>query len=158
MFGIDTLAIDKSSRPVLIECKWNMVDAGALEQLERYEDALRSGWQKFEDRVSAFRGRRTTIDKDKCPPVLVTVGYTYEPSVLKDDRSFIFLTYRYNAIELTGDVLERPRPGTVTIERVRDVGDLPGTHHPPVSKVHYTHRRLAVLPSALRRSGLWMPS
>src|SRR5205809_8124201 len=52
LFGIDVLGVDAANTPFIIECKWDLVDAGAIRQLVRYREALQAGWSLFEKRVT----------------------------------------------------------------------------------------------------------
>ena len=63
LFNIDILAVNPTNRPVIIECKWDLVREGALGQLAQYKSALLSGWDQFEARLSGVRKRRVRVPK-----------------------------------------------------------------------------------------------
>lgn len=144
---IDVLAIDTVNTPFIIECKWDLVDSGAIRQLDRYKKALLENWSLFEKRVSATRGQHVTVKRRE--PVLVAIGYRYEPSVLRDAQSVHCLTYTYHPATLTEDGLEEQRPGEVSIQRAHQL-PMPTSRHPTVSKKNGIVERLSQLPPALQ--------
>jgi hypothetical protein len=141
LFNIDILAINETNRPVMIECKWDLVGERALEQLVQYKSALHAGWDRFAARVNDVREKRVRVPKQD--PILMTIGYRYDLSgVATCASSTLRFAYNYEDIQLAGEVLEKRRPGQVSIH---GVGDLPPTRppHPPVSKKGGMERRLA---------------
>jgi hypothetical protein len=144
---IDILAIDAANRPFIIECKWDLVNSGAIRQLDGYKTALQANWSLFEKRVSETRGQHVTVKRRE--PVLVAIGYRYEPSVLNNAQSVDCLTYAYHPTTLTADGLEEQRPGEVSIHRARQL-PMPTSRHPRVSKKKGIIERLSQLPPALQ--------
>jgi hypothetical protein len=147
LFDIDVLAIDEANRPFIFECKWDLVDAGALDQLARYKDVLLSDWARFETRVSEVRHRPIQVKRRE--PVLIIIGYRYDPSVLSQGGSVISLTYAYHHPTMAGEVLTKRRPGEVSIQRPHEA-PMPVSRHPSISKKHRTFARLAPLPQTLQ--------
>jgi len=150
LFDIDILAIDPANRPVTIECKWDLVGESALHQLARYKAALLAGWDSFEARVSELRGIGVRVEKTE--PIQIAIGYRCDPSIIGGHLlSVICLCYVYNNLELHGEVLEKRRPGKVSIHRVGDVPS-PNSPHPKVSKKDATDRRLASMPMSVQQA------
>jgi len=145
---IDILAIDSAYRPFIIEVKCDVVHGGALHQLERYKVELLSGWDRFEALVSRHVGK-DTVRIDKTDPVLVTVGYRCDSSLLTNPQAAYCLIYVYHNLKLAGDVLKRRRPGEVSLHRVGEAGK----RHPPVSKIFSTYERLERCPQI--RQAFW---
>jgi hypothetical protein len=146
LFGIDILAIDSGNTPFILECKWDLVDAGALRQLAAYSGVLQHSWELFEQRVSEVR--RQPVRMKQREPILVAVGYRCDPSVLADTQSPICLTYAYHGVALTDKVVEERGPGRVSIQGAHEVN--PSSRHPKVSKKHAVFERLAPLPQVLQ--------
>jgi hypothetical protein len=149
LLKIDTLAIDKSNRPYIIECKWDRVDEVAIEELTRYRLALLSSWSQFEKRVSEFRNCDVRVNRQE--PVLITVGYRYKASIVAEHPSIVFLRYAYHEPEFTRDAVQERRAGKVKMDRIKGTG-VSNETHPAVSKKHYTSKRLAVMPTAVQRA------
>jgi hypothetical protein len=140
LFDIDILAIDEANRPVIIECKWDLVGERALEQLAQYKSALLSGWDRFEARVSELRGCRVRVEATD--PIQITIGYRYDPLIIRGQQlPALCVSYEYENIQLAGEVLEKRRPGWVSIHRVGDL-QMARSRHPKVSKKDATERRL----------------
>jgi len=146
---IDVLAIDAANTPFIIECKWDQVDSDTIRQLERYRKALQANWSLFEKRVGETRRQLVTVKKRQ--PVLVAIGYRYEPSVLSGAQSVDCLTYAYHPATLIEDGLEEQRPGEVSIQRARQL-PMPTSRHPTVSKKKGIVERLSQLPPALQKA------
>ena len=147
LFGIDVFAVDAANTPIIIECKWDLVDPGAIRQLVRYKKALQAGWSLFEKRITETSGMQVAVESRE--PVLVAIGYRYAPSVLSDAQSIVCLTYAYHDVTFTGDVVEQQRPGRVSIQHAHQIL-MPKARHPTVSKQQHTSERLLPLPPSLR--------
>ncbi|MBI2161184.1 MAG: hypothetical protein HYU25_12570 [Candidatus Rokubacteria bacterium] len=146
LFDIDVLAISSSNTPVIIECKWDRVDAAALDQLAAYSLALQQGWTAFETRVSETRRRAISIAKRE--PILVAIGYRYDGSVLHSRRSVICVTYAYHGVAFADGIVEQRRRGQVSIQPAREADMTPSP--PRILKRYATEKRLACLPQNLR--------
>jgi hypothetical protein len=149
LFHIDILAIDKTNRPFIIECKWDLVDTRALGQLAKYKDALLSGWDRFEKRVREVRGNSVRVKKTE--PVLITIGYRYDRAPLADDQAAVCLAYTYHDVVFTDERLQERGPGQVSLQFAAKA-ILPPARHPKVSKKSATHRRLEALAAGLREA------
>ena len=147
LFDIDILAVDPVNTPVLIECKWDLVNAAALQQLAGYSRTLQRHWSLFEKRVSEIRGHRVHIKRRE--PVPVVIGYRYDPSVLDNRQGVICLTYAYHQVALLDGLIEQQQAGAVSIQPARE-NAMPSSRHPTVSKKSSTYRRLAPLPRDLQ--------
>ena len=135
---IDILGVDDAGTPVIIECKWDRVDAAAIGQLTAYAQALKNQWESFERRVSKLR--RPAVSIKHRDPILIAVGYRYDPSVLATTASVNCLAYRYDGAAPLGGVVERRRPGRVSIQWAHQTG-MPHPH-PRVLKKDGTDERL----------------
>lgn len=146
LFDIDILAIDNAAKPFIIECKWDLVDAGALEQLAKYRQALLSGWALFEERLRKVRGSGRV---KRSEPVSIAIGYRYDRAPIADDRPAICLTYTYHDVVFTDESLQEQGPGKVSLQfAARAI--MPTSRHPNVSKKSATHRRLESFAPSLR--------
>lgn len=145
--NIDILALDQSGRPWIVECKHDLVDAGAATQLDRYRAALVSGWDVLERRLATdWRGPTPQKTPD---PVLVLIGYRFDRS-LADDRTFR-IAYRYHDVEFTNEELQKQKPGRVSLYEV-NCSVAPADAHPKVCKKLATSERLERLAPALAES------
>jgi hypothetical protein len=144
LFKIYVLAIDAYNTPFIIECKWDLIRAGAIRQLERYRSTLKKNWPLFEKRVRESTGLQVAVKRRE--PVLVALGYRYEPSLLSDAQSVVCLTYAYHDVTVTGEVVEEQHPGNVSIQHAHK-DQMPTSHHPKVNKEHYTFKRLEQFPT-----------
>jgi hypothetical protein len=142
LFGIDILAVDSENIPFILECKWDLVDSGALRQLAAYRGALQARWTLFERRVSEIR--RQPIRMPQREPILIAIGYRYAPSVHAETPSPICLTYAYHGVTITEKLVEERGPGEVSIQDVHE-NAIPSFAHPKVSKKHTVIERLAPL-------------
>lgn len=132
VFRIDTLAEDGDGRPWIIECKYDLVDSGAIRQLRLYREALKSGWESV---ASRFRVRKGL---GRCPePLLVAIGYRFEETL---GRSVgLFLQYRYHDIDANASEFGRQVAGRVSLAPANNASSGP---HPLVSKREATVERL----------------
>lgn len=140
LFRIDTLAEDHEGRPWIIECKHDLVDAGALAQLRRYRDALIAGWPTVASRF------RNGSNRDQPEPILVAIGYRLDDS-LADDQ-VLRLVYRYHDVTFTGGELQSQNAGRVSLHGAAEVVTSVQAH-PKVSKKFATIERLQHLAPAL---------
>jgi len=147
LFDIDILAVDAANTPFIIECKWDLVGERAFRQLAQYKEALLAGWSSFRERVRHVKGEQVQIRKRD--PVLIAIGYRYEPAVLSDPQSVVCLTYAYHRLVLTDEVVERYRPGKVSIQRA-DPALMPSLLHPRVTKRFGSVKSIGLLPRALQ--------
>jgi hypothetical protein len=145
---IDILGVDDGGTPVIIECKWDRVDAAAIGQLTAYAQALKNRWASFQKRVSELRRPKVRIKQRD--PILIAIGYRYEPSVLAATPLVNCLTYRYDGTAPVGGVVERRRPGRVSIQWAHQTGMPPP--HPAVLKKDGTDERLRRRSPELRAS------
>jgi len=140
---IDILAVSSSGRPWIIECKHDLVDAGAASQLKRYRASVLAHWPEVRKAIVS----RWPGSLQKSPqPGLMTIGYRYDPNFASDD--IVAVTYRYHGIEFTNDRLQQPRPGLVSLHRKQDLFML-AQAHPKVSKEISTLTLLAQLEPSL---------
>jgi len=146
LFDIDVLAVNAANTPFIIECKWDLVGAKALRQLARYKKALHAGWPLFRERVRQIRRKQVQVRKRD--PVLVAIGYRYEPSVLRHPQSVVCLSYAYHHLAPTDEVVERFRPGKVSVQRAD--GLMPSLLHPRVTKRFGSVKSIGRLPRALQ--------
>jgi hypothetical protein len=143
LFRIDTLAEDQDGRPWIIECKHDLVDAGALAQLRRYRDALIAGWPTVASRF------RNGTNRDQPDPLLVAIGYRFDDSFA--DAQALRLVYRYHDVAFTGGDLQSQNAGRVSLQSADEVVSSPQVH-PKVSKKFATIERLQHLPLALEEA------
>lgn len=140
---IDILAVSPSGRPWIIECKHDLVEAGAASQLKRYRASVLAHWPEVRKTIVS----RWTGSLQKNPqPGLMTIGYRYDSNFAADD--IVGVAYRYHGIEFTNDRLQQPRPGLVSLHRKQDIV-MPAQPHPRVSKNTSTLTRLAQLDPSL---------
>lgn len=157
LLEIDVLAVDDANT-FIIECKWDLVDAKAIQQLSRYREVLKANQPLFKKRLVDMKldvgGRRRA-------PVLVALGYRYEDSVLEEAKAqaIICLTYNYydvtpyayHRVSATCELVRPRRRGKVGIQYA-DRLLMPASHHPKVCKRRSTMRKLARLPRELRKA------
>jgi hypothetical protein len=148
LFDIDILAVGKSNRPFIIECKWDKVDSSAIEQLAKYKNELLSGWTRFEKRLREARGG--SLEVKKTEPVLVTIGYRYDPALLIRDQPAVCLAYSYHGVKFTDETFQKQKAGRVSLHFATDAG--PTARHPTVGKELGTDARLEQRAPGLRRS------
>ncbi len=146
IFKIDLLAVDASGRPWIIECKHDLVDAKALEQLQRYRRTLVENW---EDVQKKLKKRYTSRLQRRPDPVLVLVGYRYDHSFNHEQAHC--LSYKYHAIQFTDDELQKQNPGSVSLHHVQEI-DTAARPHPKVCKRIATTERLERLAPKLTKS------
>jgi hypothetical protein len=148
LFDIDILAVGKSNRPFIIECKWDKVDPTTLEQLGKYKNDLLSGWTRFEERLRETR--RASPGVKKTEPVLVTIGYRYDPALLVRDQPAVCLAYTYHRVKFTDEEIQKQKAGRVSLQFATGAG--PTGRHPTVSKKLGTDARLEQRAPGLRMS------
>jgi hypothetical protein len=140
---IDILAVSPTGKLWIIECKHDLVEAGAGSQLKRYRASVLARWPEVRKTiVSRWPGRLK-----KNPQLgLMTIGYRYDPDFAADD--IVGIAYRYHGIEFTNDRLQQPRPGLVSLHRKQDIV-MPAQPHPRVAKDTSILTRLAQLDPSL---------
>ncbi len=108
LFDIDVLAVGADNTPIIIECKWDLIDDATIRQLRRYKQALLRGWSLFEDRISEIRRERVVLKRQE--PVLIALGYGYKPSVFRHRGAILCLSYVYHNVAFEYDPFkQRPR-------------------------------------------------
>lgn len=151
LFKIDVLAVDDANNPYLIECKWNQVGRGAIQQLLRYRELFLEDPSFFAERLT---DRELQVTAKQRAPVLMTVGYWYRNSVLTEAEaeSIVCLTYDYHNVTFEAcrhvsppfEAVE-PRPsGKVSIEWAHHHQP---ARHPIACKRHIVVKRLKRLPA-----------
>jgi hypothetical protein len=136
LFKIDTLAIDSGGQPWIMECKHDRVDSRALHQLHGYRSRLLANWVE----ASKLLQSRLGVQLSERPvPVLVLVGYDFDPGVISSD--VVRLVYRYHDIRFSQTELQEQTPGRVSLHYADDV-DKAGAGHPRISKRFATVERL----------------
>lgn len=148
---IDILAADSSERAWVIECKHDLVDSRALEQLRRYRSDLLSQWDAVKTRVAD----RCQVQLSEDEPGLILIGYRYDDTFVAERE--VCLSYRYHDVEFTDDELQTQRSGRVSFHRV-DFTNRPTKTHPRVSKKIATLERLDSLLPALAQEFLTIDS
>jgi hypothetical protein len=149
LFKIDVLAVDDDNNPFIIECKWDRVDRGAIQQLVSYKKSLLDNWTSFVERVSEARGMQIALKSRE--PVLIAIGYRFAPSVLTAANSVVCLAYAYHDVNLSGDVVKPCRSGKVSIHHAHQI-PMPKCGHPSVCKKSSTIKAVARLPTQLQKA------
>jgi hypothetical protein len=146
---IDILGLDGSGTPVIIECKWDRVDASALRQLAAYSRNLQLNWSWLEACGRKNGPGAASVKRRK--PILVALGYRYDPSLLVTKRSVVCLTCSYHDVRVVGEVVKQRR-GKVSVQ-MANVRMMPSNRHPTVSKHAGTDEKLSHMPTL--RPAFW---
>lgn len=135
---IDVMAIDRSGQPWIIECKHDLVNRRAVDQLKRYRSAILRRCPTIRKIVG---GRFGSIRLQNHPqPRLLTIGYRYAPDLVSA-KGITHLGYRYHGIEFTAQKFQTRSVGQVSLYRVAPM-QVPTQPHPRVSKTDGTLKRL----------------
>jgi len=143
---IDILGVDRSGHLWIIECKHDLVNHRAVDQLLRYRSAVLKRWARIQKILAARLG--STRLQNHAQPRLLTIGYCYDRS-LAAVKDLTRLAYRYHGIEFTQDKFQRRRAGQVNLYRVDSI-EWPTQRHPRVLKKAGTLRRLDVLKPSVK--------
>jgi hypothetical protein len=148
LFNIDILAVDKANKPVIVECKWDVVDQFTVKQLASYRLALLADWARFEERLTKVRDASVRVKKTD--PILVTIGYRYDRALLTGDQPAVCLRYIYEDVKFTEDAFQEQKRQRVRLQRATQI-DPPLARHPKVSKKLGTESKLKRLAPTLQK-------
>jgi hypothetical protein len=142
---IDLLAANAVGRLFVIECKHDTVTASALEQLRRYSSRLPFHDGEIEDCLKRA-GCQTT--EARLAPVLITIGYRYDPGLDLTFEGVHGLAYRYDGVAFSDETLQRQQAGCVALHAAGRA--VPVGKHPRVDKSRSIEEKLSRLAPRLK--------
>ena len=144
---IDILAVDASDCVYVIECKWDAVDSGTIEQLLGYRDAVVRNWRALEKLIAERLGRQVRVSRDGL--VLVAIGHRCSGDLSLRGTSIQTFVYKYHA-KTFDRFVESQSPGVVRFGEPEDA-DYRSDVHPEVLKTGLAKRCIKDLPPEVRR-------
>ncbi|HJV95184.1 MAG TPA: hypothetical protein VJ608_04070 [Albitalea sp.] len=142
---IDILGVSDAGRIWVIECKHDLIDEHAIAQLGMYRDALLADWTSVERRVAESRGPNLSVTKEA--PILVAIGYRCASGAAGASVETLLFQYLDEAFDR---FVDSQSPGVVCLAPAADSG-VHAKPHPEVLKTRSAERRMAGLPTEVRR-------